>query len=692
MKNDFLVELGTEELPPTALSTLSKAFTQGISSKLQQLGLNYTELKAYAAPRRLAVLVTQLDSQTPIKDVTVWGPPAKMALDQEGQPSKAAVAFAKKNGVEVADLLTENDGKQDKLVCHIKTGGEQAADQLGDIVSQSIAALPIAKRMRWGTRRDEFVRPVKWLLMLFGNDVIDYEIFGVSAGRETRGHRFHYNNTLTIEHPAEYCDKLKAVGHVMVDFELRKDTIRQQVIAEASNVGGQAILDDDLLDEVTGLVEWPVALTGKFEQRFLEVPSEALIYSMKEHQKYFPVEDAKGQLLPYFITICNIVSKDPAQVISGNEKVIRPRLADAAFFFETDKKTSLDDFRDRLKSVVFQAQLGSIYDKTQRVRNLAQMIANLIGADIGKAQRAAELCKSDLVTNMVGEFDKMQGIAGYYYAIHAGEDKDVALALNEHYLPKFSGDKLPSSETGTVIALADRLDTLTGIFGIGQKPTGSKDPFGLRRSSLAVLRLLVENNIALDLKNLLKLAVINHGDNLKDADTTVSTAFEYMVERFRSWYEEENISAEVFLSVSAKNLTVPMDINQRVHAVNEFTKLDSAAALAAANKRVSNILAKLEHEPGSEVDSQLLQEPAEIALAEAVQAKAEKVRPLFEQANYTEVLASLSELRDPVDTFFADVMVMADDEALRNNRLALLNNLRGLFLQVADISLLVPAK
>lgn len=692
MKNDFLVELGTEELPPTALSTLSKAFADGIAQRLQALGLSYRELKAYAAPRRLAVLVSELDQQTPVQDVTVWGPPAKMALDKDGQPSKAALAFAKKNGVDVTELATENDGKQDKLVCRTKSGGEQAADKLGDIITESLAALPIAKRMRWGTRRDEFVRPVQWLLMLFGKDVIEHQIFGVKSGRNTRGHRFHYDNNFAIESPSDYCQQLETVGHVMADFQLRKDSIRKQVIAEAANVGGQAMLDDALLDEVTALVEWPVALTGKFEQRFLEVPSEALVYSMKEHQKYFPVEDSNGQLMPYFITICNIVSKDPAQVISGNEKVIRPRLADAAFFFETDKKTSLDDFRERLKTIVFQAQLGSIYDKTQRVRNLAQMIANLIGADIGKAQRAAEICKSDLVTDMVGEFDKMQGIAGYYYAINAGEDEEVALALNEHYLPKFSGDKLPTTATGTIIALADRLDTLAGIFGIGQKPTGSKDPFGLRRSSLAVLRLLVEKNLSLDLKNLLKLAVVNHGNNLKNSDSTVETAFDYMIERFRSWYEEEKISAEVFLSVSAKNLSVPMDINQRVHAVNAFSKLDSSSALAAANKRVSNILAKLDDEPGKEIDQQLLQEPAEKALAQAVQDKALEVKPLFEQANYTEALASLSELRDAVDTFFADVMVMADDEALRNNRLALLNQLRGLFLQVADISLLVPAK
>lgn len=692
MKQDFLVELGTEELPPKALSKLSKAFANGIAKDLKNLGLGYSELKAYAAPRRLAVLVRQLDSQTPIKEVTVWGPPAKIAFDADGNPGKAAAAFAKKNGIEISQLKTENDGKQDKLVFRSSAGGDEVMQKLADIVKQSLAGLPIAKRMRWGARRDEFVRPVQWLVMLFGSEVVDGEIFGVRANRETRGHRFHYDRSLLIEQPAEYCDKLQNIAHVMVDFEQRKNTIREQVVAEAKQVGGEAMLDEDLLNEVTGLVEWPVALTGKFEQRFLQVPAEALVYSMKEHQKYFPVQDSAGNLMPYFITICNIESKDPAQVIAGNEKVIRPRLADAAFFFETDKKTSLEQFRERLKSIVFQAQLGSIYDKTQRIRNLAQMIANLIGADIAKAQRAAELCKSDLVTDMVGEFDKMQGIAGYYYAINGGEDEEVAKALDEHYLPKFAGDKLPSTDTGTIIALADRLDTLAGIFGIGQKPTGSKDPFALRRASLAVLRLLVEKNIDLDLKNLLKLAVVNHGSNLKDGAATVDTALAYMVERFRSWYEEEKISTEVFLSVSAKNLTVPLDINRRVHAVNEFTKLDNAAALAAANKRVSNILAKLEQAPGTEVDPALLQEDAEKVLAAAVDAKAKQLAPLFEQASYTEALASLSELRDDVDRFFDDVMVMADDEALRSNRLALLNKLRGLFLQVADISLLVPAK
>ncbi|MBB6520172.1 glycine--tRNA ligase subunit beta [Pseudoteredinibacter isoporae] len=692
MKKDFLVELGTEELPPKALKTLSNAFQQGIETGLKDLELSFDSVKAYAAPRRLAVQVNGLDEQTPVKEVAVWGPPAKIAFDGEGKPSKAAEAFANKNGIAVDDLKTENDGKQDKLIYRKKAGGELTSDKLEAIIQTSLAKLPIAKRMRWGARRDEFVRPVQWLMMLFGNELIEAEVYGVKANRETRGHRFHYNQTLIIDQASEYAEKLQSIAYVMADFEQRRELIKQQVLAEATKVNGEAMLDEELLDEVTALVEWPVALTGKFEESFLEVPSEALVYSMKEHQKYFPVQNTDGQLMPYFITISNIESKDPAQVISGNEKVIRPRLADAAFFFETDKKTSLSDMRERLKPIVFQAQLGSIYDKTERIRNLAQMMVQQVGGDLAKCQRAAELCKSDLVSDMVGEFDKMQGVAGYYYAKHAGEDEEVALALQEQYLPKFAGDKLPSSTTGTIIALADRLDTLSGIFGIGQKPTGSKDPFALRRASVAVLRLLVEKELPLDLGQLLKLATINHGSAIKDSEASVKTALDYMLERFRAWYEEEKIAAEVFMAVSAKNLSVPLDINRRVHAVHAFSQLEDATALAAANKRVSNILAKLESPVADDVNDALLTEAAEKALAKAVAEKAEQVAPLFVDANYTEALSALADLRPVVDSFFDDVMVMADDMDLRNNRLALLNKLRQLFLQVADISLLAPAK
>lgn len=688
MAADFLVELGTEELPPTALKKLMQAFADGIESGLNGLGLPFTKVEMFAAPRRLTTIVRGLAEQTPQQEVVVWGPPAKIAFDADGNPSKATIAFAEKNGTDVASLTTENDGKADKLVFRSTAGGQNTTELLPAIVSNSVNNLPIAKRMRWGASRNEFVRPVHWLVMLLGDEIVEAEILGLHANRISRGHRFHYNQTIAINDADDYLQKLPKTAYVMVDFAERQQVIRQQVEAEAAKIGGRAVIDADLLDEVTGLVEWPVALTGRFEERFLQVPAEALISSMKEHQKYFHVVDSNNQLMPYFITVANIVSTDPQQIIDGNERVIRPRLSDAAFFFETDKKTTLAALRERLKPIVFQAQLGSIFDKTERVKALATEIAKQLGADATQAARAAELCKSDLVTNMVGEFDTMQGIAGYYYALNDGETEEVAKALVEQYLPKFAGDLLPQTTTGTIIALADRLDTLSGIFGIGQKPTGSKDPFALRRTSVAVLRLLVEKELDLDLKSLLQTAVSLHGSNVSDATGTVNAAFEYMIERFRAWYEEENIAAEVFLAVSAKNLSVPLDINKRVHAVNAFNQLPEAAALAAANKRVSNILAKLDSPVAATFNTALLTEAAEKTLAAAVTAKAAEVAPLFASRDYTAALAALASLRESVDSFFDQVMVMADDEALRNNRLALLSQLRNLFLEVADISLL----
>lgn len=692
MAKDFLVELGTEELPPKALRTLSKAFTQGIVDGLKAVELNHGTVKSYAAPRRLAVVVEQLEEQTPLKEVEVWGPPAKIAFDAEGNPTKAAEAFAKKNNINVSDLKAESDGKVEKLVHRSQAGGESAVDKLAGIVETSLDKLPIPKRMRWGASRIEFVRPAHWLVMLFGSEQVDATVMGIRTCRETRGHRFHYNQTIFLDSPSEYAEKLKSPGYVIADFEARQAMVKEQVTAEGEKAGGQAVIGDDLLNEVTALVEWPVALTGNFEERFLDVPAEALISSMKEHQKYFHVVDSNNKLLPKFITVANIESKDPAQVIDGNERVIRPRLSDAAFFFETDKKSTLEQQRERLKNIVFQAQLGTVFEKTDRVSKLAASIAKQLNADETKAQRAGVLCKSDLITDMVGEFDKMQGIAGYYYAVNDGEDEEVAKALNEQYLPRFAGDALPETMTGSIIALADRLDTLSGIFGIGQKPSGSKDPFALRRASLAVLRLLVEKEFNLDLKALLTEAADLH-NNLSDKGV-VNNALGYMLERFRAWYEDENIAPEIFMAVAAKNLSEPLDINKRVHAVHQFSQMEEAQALAAANKRVSNILEKNggADQTIASIDSALLQEAAEKALAEQVAEKAQQVAPLFADRNYAEALASLASLRNAVDTFFDEVMVMADDEALRNNRIALLNQLRNLFLEVADISLLVPAK
>lgn len=691
MSADFLVELGTEELPPKNLKNLMNAFVESIQSDLTALELSFASVKAYAAPRRLAVLVENLASETPSKELVVWGPPAAIAFDKDGQPTKAALAFAEKNGIAASELKSESDGKADKLVARISQDGKKTVELLEKVVSDALAKLPIAKRMKWGATRDEFVRPVHWLVMLFGNQIVNANILGLTAGRTTRGHRFHHNQAIELAQAIDYAAALKNTGYVMADFAERSTLIKQQVEAEAKKVGGVAVIDADLLDEVTSLVEWPVALTGKFEERFLQVPAEALIASMKEHQKYFHVVDANGKLKNNFITVANIQSQDPSQIIDGNERVIRPRLSDAAFFFETDKKTSLASLRDRLKTIVFQAQLGTIFEKTERVAKLAQLIAAKLKADEKLAIRAGELCKSDLVTNMVGEFDDMQGIAGYYYALHDGEHQEVAAAMNEQYMPRFAGDQLPSTTTGVIIALADRLDNISGIFGIGQQPSGSKDPFALRRASIAVLRLLVEKNLTLDLRELLTFAKSQH-KNLTVGDELVEQVLSYMLDRFRAMFEDANIPVEVFQSVAAKQLSQPLDINQRVLAVNEFSKLPQAQALAAANKRVSNILSKQNSTIAGDAKDSLLKEDAEKNLAQAVNAKAALVAPLFASRAYTQALAALADLQQPVDAFFDQVMVMCDDAELQQNRLALLAKLRGLFLEIADISYLVPSK
>lgn len=691
MSADFLLELGTEELPPKALKTLIAALEENIAAGLQAQELTYSAIKSFAAPRRLAIIVEQLIEATPQKELVVWGPPKTVAFDGAGKPTKAAIAFAEKNNIAVEALTTESDGKVEKLVARVTTEGKETCSLLGDIVETAFAKLPIAKRMRWGAKRTEFVRPAHWLVMLYGYDIVDATVLGLRANRCTRGHRFHYNQELQLESAEEYLHKLKTIGYVLVDMNERRELIKQQVEAEAKKVGGVAVIDADLLDEVTALVEWPVALTGNFEKRFLDVPAEALIASMKEHQKYFHVVDNKGKLLPHFITVANIESKNPALVIDGNERVIRPRLSDAAFFFETDKKVTLESLRERLKTIVFQAQLGTIYEKTERVAALAVYIAGQLKADKQLAERAGQLCKSDLVTNMVGEFDNMQGIAGYYYALNDGENVDVAAAMNEQYLPRFAGDELPATTTGAIIALADRLDTISGIFGIGQQPTGSKDPFALRRASISVLRILVEKKLNLDLRDLLNFAKAQH-KALTVGDELVDTVLGYMLDRFRAFYEDAQIPAEVFQAVNAKQISVPLDIDLRVKAVYEFSKLPQAQALAAANKRVSNILSKQAGGIDAALNSDLLAEAAEKDLAKAIIAKASVVAPLYVGHQYTEALASLADLQQPVDNFFDNVMVMCDNPALQQNRLALLQQLRGLFLEVADISYLVPAK
>ena len=684
-KQDFLVELGTEELPPKALKKLAEAFEAGITQGLTNanLGFDYNRVEIFAAPRRLAVRIEALEAQQADQEEILYGPPANIAFDADGKPTKAAEGFAARAGATAADLQTGDNGK---LMIQRTIKGKNTVELLPAIVQNSLDKLPIPKRMRWGASRVEFVRPVQWLVMLFGSEVVNGEVLGLKAGNTSRGHRFHAPGEITIANPAEYQDKLRA-AYVMADFAERAALINEQVAAKGKELGGEAVIDADLLDEVTALNEWPVALAGSFDEDFLRVPPEALVSSMKEHQKYFHVMK-DGKLMPNFITIANIESKDPAQVISGNEKVIRPRLSDAAFFWDTDRKQKLESRFAKLENVVWVNGLGSIADKARRIGKLASRIAAVTGADSALVERAAQLCKNDLVSSMVYEFTDLQGLAGKYYAEHDGEHADVAAAMVEQYMPAFAGDALPASQTGTLIALADRLDSLVGLFGIGQIPTGSKDPFALRRASLGVLRLLVEKEINIDLGDLIDWAIGSDWATAPKAETK-ATLTEYLLDRFSAWYADEGIPAGVFQSVRALGITNALDINRRVQAVHAFNKLDAAEALAAANKRVSNILAKNGGDKvQAKVDSALLAQAEEKTLAEQVAAKQQAVEPLMAQGDYSAALTELAGLRAAVDAFFDNVMVMADDEAVKNNRLALLKQLQGLFIGIADISLL----
>ncbi|TVP92223.1 MAG: glycine--tRNA ligase subunit beta [Pseudomonadaceae bacterium] len=679
---DFLVELGTEELPPKALKNLAEAFLHGVTSGLDEQGLDYQSARYYAAPRRLAILVEQLSSQQPDRSQQLDGPPLQAAFDADGAPTKAALGFARKCGVE----LSEIDQSGPKLRYSKSIPGQPAVELLPAIVDHALAKLPIPKRMRWAARKTEFVRPTQWLVMLFGDQIIPCEILAQQAGNQSRGHRFHHPANIHISAPANYAEDLRQ-AFVVADFAERREMIRQRVEQLAAEQQGTAIMPDSLLDEVTALVEWPVPLVCSFEERFLNVPQEALISTMQDNQKYFCLLDAQGKLLPRFITVANIDSEDPQQIISGNEKVVRPRLTDAEFFFKQDQKQPLENRNAQLAKVVFQAELGTVLDKAERVSALAGWIAEQIGSDATLARRAGLLSKCDLATEMVGEFPELQGIAGYYYARHDGESNDVALALNEQYMPRGAGGELPSTDTGATVALADKLDTLVGIFGIGMLPTGSKDPYALRRAALGVLRILIEKRLELDLGATLQVAITQYADKIK-ADGLQSKVQDFIFDRLRARYEDEGIDIAVYQAVRAVNPVSPLDFDQRIQAVQAFRRLPEAEALAAANKRVSNILAKADSTVSAQIDTGLLQEATEQALAEALQAAEQAAVPFAAERKYQQSLEQLAALRAPVDAFFDQVLVNAEDPAVRNNRYALLARLRGLFLGVADISLL----
>ena len=683
---NFLVEIGTEELPPKALKTLATSFADNVEAELNQAGLSFDKIEWFAAPRRLAVKVLNLATQQPSKEIEKRGPAVSAAFDAEGKPTKAAEGWARGCGITVEQAERIATDKGEWLVHRAKIEGQPTKNLLNDIVANALAKLPIPKPMRWADKTVQFIRPVHTVTMLLGDELIEGEILGVASARTIRGHRFLGEKEFEIQHADQYPQLLREKGSVVADFNERKAEILAKSQAKATALGGVADIEESLLEEVTSLVEYPNVLAAKFEERFLAVPAEALVYTMKGDQKYFPIYDKDGKLLPHFIFVSNINPEDPTAIIEGNEKVVRPRLTDAEFFFKTDLKQKLVDRLPRLETVLFQQQLGTLKDKTDRIEQLAGEIAKQIGADEAKAKRAGLLSKCDLMTNMVFEFTDTQGVMGMHYARHDGEDEEVAVALNEQYMPRFAGDELPKSLVASAVALADKFDTLTGIFGIGQAPKGSADPFALRRAALGALRIIVEKNLPLDLEDLVKKSTALFGDKLTNQNV-VADVVDFMLGRFRAWYQDEGIAVDVIQAVLARRPTRPADFDARVRAVSHFRTLDSAEALAAANKRVSNILAKADAAIG-EINLTACVEPAEKALAEAVLALRTEVQPLIAKGDYTAVLDKLANLRAPVDSFFDNVMVNAEDLALRQNRLAILNTLQDLFLQVADISVL----
>ena len=682
---DLLIEIGTEELPPLSLRRLAEAFKSSLSDLLVQHELRHGPVHAYASPRRLAVHIEQLPLHQPDREVIRRGPALTAAFDEDGNPTRPAEGFARSCGVTVAELDQLETGKGSWLAWRTHETGKPTEEIIAELIERALKTLPTPRRMRWADRSEEFVRPVHWIVLLLGEKPVPATILGLAADRYTRGHRFHCNERLPVSEPDAYVKTLEKQGHVLVDMDQRRDTIRTQVLAAARDLGGNALIDEALLDEVTALVEWPSVITGDFDRRFLEMPAEALISSMQHHQKFFPVVDDNGGLMPHFITIANIESRDPAMVKAGNERVIRPRLEDAAFFWNQDRRHPLQHRAAQLDTVTFQQQLGSLGDKQRRIEAIASFIAGAIGSGVEYAERAAALCKCDLLSSMVFEFPELQGVMGRYYATHDGEPAEVAAAMDEQYQPRFAGDALPATHTGQALAIADRLDTLTGIFAIGQPPTGDKDPFGLRRAALGVLRIMIEQELDLDLHELIAIAAAIMPPGIKAARIT-DELFDFMMERLRAYYLDAGYDGDVFEAVLVRRPVRPIDFDQRMRAVKAFRSLPESQSLASANKRIRNILRKSGAEIPAAYDSGLLQEGAEQDLARAMGDLDDKVTPLFEQRAYTDALCALAALREPVDRYFDSVMVMVDDPQLRDNRLALLNALSDLFLRVADIS------
>jgi len=714
-RRDFLLEIGTEELPPRSLPVLQQALVAGLAAGLDKGGLAHGELVGFATPRRLAVWVKRLAAQQPEQHLKRRGPPVNAAFDASGEPTRAALAFAESCGTHVEALQRLDEGKGTFLFFLGTRAGERAVALLPGLVQAALDALPIPRRMHWGAGNAMFVRPVHWVVMLYGKELVTATLLDTPAGHLTRGHRFHAPRPIRIASPGSYERTLRERGHVLADFAARRERIRAEVAAAAANVQGRARITEALLQEVTALVEWPVTLTGRFEERFLSLPREVLISTLEDHQRYFPVEDAHGRLLPAFIAVSNIESRDPATVRAGNERVVRPRLADAAFFWEQDRRQPLAARRAALDAVTFQAKLGSLGDKTRRVSALAAEIAAAAGDSREHAQRAAELCKCDLLTAMVGEFPDLQGIMGTYYAQADGEPHEVATAIREHYLPRAAGDQLPATRAGLAVAIADKLDTLAGIFAIGEKPTGTKDPFGLRRAALGVQRILIEKALDLDLRRYIDLALSGVRADIERlratsataatatqaapapaADSTASEIYDFLMERLRAYYLDSAgapplpgqaaVTTEMFDAVLAARPASPLDFDARLKALSTFLELPESASLTAANKRIANILRKANMTPPAEVDVLHLRESAEVRLFDSMRALRDAVATATAQHEYAGALGRLAQLRPAVDAFFDQVMVMDENPQLRANRLSLLAQLQGLFAGVADLS------
>jgi glycyl-tRNA synthetase beta chain len=684
--DNLLIEIGTEELPPKSLAKLALAFKDNIQAEFTDNDFTFDHVNWYASPRRLALVVKGLSEFQSDKDVEKRGPAVAAAFDENGKPTKAAQGWARSNGIDVSQADRLKTDKGEWLLFKAQVKGQAVSQLLPVLVEKALKALPIPKPMRWGTKSTQFIRPIHTITMLYGTELIQGKVLDVSSARLINGHRFHCDGPFKLDCADNYLSQLEQ-HYVIADHSRRKTMILEQVQLLAKRENAVADISEDLLDEVTSLVEWPVALLANFEDSFLAVPKEALIYTMKDDQKYFPLLDENGQLMSRFIFITNIESKDPDTIINGNEKVIRPRLADAEFFFNTDKKQTLESRLESLKSILFQKQLGTLYEKSERISFMARSIAVMIGADQEASGRAGLLCKTDLMTNMVMEFPDVQGVMGMHYARIDGEAELVALAQNEQYMPRFAGDNLPTSDVSVCVALADKIDTLVGIFGIGQIPKGDKDPFALRRASIGILRIIVNKSLPLDLIDLVDASIVSFGDKIK-TDNLQKMVVDFILARFKAWYAEQDIASGVVQAVAVNRPTRPADFAARVEAVKSFSTLESSEALAAANKRVANILAKNVFDEDFSYNKELLNEPAEIALANSLVSVELRIQPMLNQSDYTNALVVLAELRQPIDSFFENVMVMAEDESVKRNRLILLSRLRGLFLCCADISVL----